>query len=294
MWDEVAELKDRVTKIEINQCKKAVVITGLYTDDIEEKGKFLVAQQVSEFLAETIGFKAAVDDVYEIGNAVPRSKVVVFQSIKDKELIIKFKPLLKEFRNEDDKPYFINEYYGQQQNAVRQRNRQIFKQNEERQDTDKPAMELKGTKLLINGAQYVNKIEPPNPQRLLDLSVEELNNIMGLKICKGPHVDKDENTFRAFVYSVDTFQQVQDAYFKMRICHPKARHILCAYVIPGDELHYTRGCCDDGEHNAAEKVLQAMVHSKMEKTDFHCQILCWEKNRQRPIYLYPKCSRKVY
>ena len=263
MWDEFEVVRERVERLEINYNKRCIILTGLKTHNVRED-KYIAMQEVEEFLQECIGYRPQVEDIYEIGSARPRAKVVVFQSYREKEVIIKFKSLLKDFRNDDNRPYFINEFYGPFQNEKRRRNRQIFKENETNQDEeDKANMQLKGDKLIVEGNLHANKITPPDPQQLMDLTVSKLDEILALPICKGPEITEEDNRFIGFSFCVSNLEQIQDAYFKMRLCHPKARHIMCAYIIDDqDEKSFNnRGCCDDGEHSASNKILDAMISS---------------------------------
>ena len=250
MWDKVEEVKERLDKLEVSQHKRMITLAGLYTDDIYEN-KFVVIQQIADFFADTMGYRPAIDDVYEIGDAMPRMKVVIFQSIKDKGLIMKYKSFLKDFKNESNKSYFVNDFFPPQQNEERRHNRVMLKANEEKAD-NKLNMEIKGGRLLIDGEQYINKVTPPNPQQIVDLSVEELEKVMKARICKGQLVEKDGNQFIAFTYCVESCKQVNEAYLKMRLCYPKARHIMCAYRVKEEELDQNKqGANDDGEHSAS-------------------------------------------
>ena len=263
MWDDFKQISGRVQNLENQYNRKCIVLTGLLTHDIQ-KDKYIAMQEIAEFISDCIGVKPAIEDVYEIGSSYPRTKVVVFQSLKEKNIVMSFKSLLKGLKNEDGKPFYMNEYYGPAQNEERRRNRVLLKENEGNEHSE-VTMELKNGKLLIDGTPFSNKIQPPDPQQIVDLSVKELDSILKIPICKGPEVTKDGNSFRAFSYCVEDFKTVQDAYFKMRICHPKARHIMCAYILPGDpaKKYENHGCCDDGEHSASNKVLQAMIESKI-------------------------------
>ena len=57
---------------------------------------------------------------------------------------------------------------------------------------------------------------------------------------------------------------MEQAYLKIKLSYPKARHIMCAYFLPGDDLHLARGCCDDGEHGAGNKILDFLIRNDLE------------------------------
>ena len=49
----------------------------------------------------------------------------------------------------------------------------------------------------------------------------------------------------------------------MRLCYPTARHIICAYNLPGEKHHRYKGYCDDGEHGAGAKILQYLLDNNL-------------------------------
>ena len=260
MYDQSCETKDRLAKLESNVNRRMVVLTGLSVN----KAKDIARREIDEFLLETLDINQKIEDFYEIGSAQPRAKVLILHSLRDKMKIIRRKSRLNKFVNQHKKPFYINEYYPAETNERRKTERQLYKRNEERPDQYKAEMTIEAGRLKVAGAPYIAKIQPPNPQQLLDISTERLKEILQIPICKGPTLEKEANEFIGFSLCVESFGDVEAAYFKMRICYPKARHIICAYNLPGDDHHYSQGFCDDGEHGAGTKLLDMMVESDIE------------------------------
>ena len=70
--------------------------------------------------------------------------------------------------------------------------------------------------------------------------------------------------FIGFSLATDSIDTVRMGYMKMKLCHPKARHIICAFHIPGEEWHKSRGYCDDVEHGAGTKLLNFLIRNNMQ------------------------------
>ena len=68
-------------------------------------------------------------------------------------------------------------------------------------------------------------------------------------------------------YCIDTdnIQTVREAYFKVRLLHAKAKHIVCAYNLPAaaSKQHLYQDYCDDGDHGVGAILLEAMKKSKV-------------------------------
>ena len=105
----------------------------------------------------------------------------------------------------------------------------------------------------------------PDSEEILDMSPKDLQKVLGLPVCKGDSLEKDGNIFTAYTLAVDSHDKIHDAYLKMRLCNPKARHIICAYWLENEEaeVHHRKGYCDDGEHGAGAKLLDYMCEQNL-------------------------------
>ena len=264
MTDEISESVSRIDKLELNNNRKMAMIVGLYTNGKKNE----VIEQIENFLLTTIGVSVDVDDYFEIGINTPRSKVIILQSLRDKMQIMKYKKLLKEQRNEDRKPYFINDYLPAKQTEDIRRDKNLFKRNEEKEERERSEMTYEEGVLLIDGQPFEPAITPPSIHSMLSVNAEKMDLISKIPICKGNSLEKSENIFTGYTMAVDSLQAIQEAYIKMRLCNPKARHIICAYIIPGQEDHIYKGSCDDGEHGAGETLLNYMLEH-----DLTCRVI---------------------
>ena len=249
------EMEERLRKIELNNHKKMVILTGLYTDEEEEKDN--IRDQIEQFIQQELMIEVEIEDFFELGFNQPTPKVLILNSLREKQRLMNHKQLLKGLKNEDGKSYYLNDYYPPDQKELRKKNKEIFEANENSEN--KKSMELKGSVLKIDDLQYSDKIKSPSAKDILKRSTKEIENIMKIPICKGPEIEKKGNKFRAFTLAVKDHQEIEEAYLKMRVCNPEARHIICAYKLMGIENSFdAENFCDDGEHGAGEKILKLM------------------------------------
>ena len=86
---------------------------------------------------------------------------------------------------------------------------------------------------------------------------------MSEKLTQGDQVIQDGNIFTGFTAAVSNHRQIRELYIKMKLCFPAAKHILCAYWIPGSEPHYNMDFCDDGETGSRRFLLDILKKHNM-------------------------------
>ena len=157
MWDETSEIKGRLAKLELNNSKKTVTITGLDVSSDKEYGR----REIDCFLHNTLGVNLKIEDYYEIGSSTPKTKVVIFHSLRDKLRVMRFKSKLKGFKNESGKPFFINDYYSQEFNEKKKYEKHLKELNDKQKTEDKVEINRQDGLLCIQGEKFVQKIQPP-------------------------------------------------------------------------------------------------------------------------------------
>ena len=134
--------------------------------------------------------------------------------------------------------------------------------------------------LKIGTQVYQNKIRVPAVHEILKLDLEELRQILTIKIGQGKQINEQNSAFLGFTISARSFQEIRQAYSKLKIVHAGARHIVCAFSIPGAEKHHCNDYCDDGETGAGRMLLNMMMENNITSRAIfvvrHCH---GEKNR---------------
>ena len=135
--------------------------------------------------------------------------------------------------------------------------------------------------LKVQGQLYVKCVIPPKPTEILSISMEDFDHTMEMKICKGEQLTTKGNTFIGYLIDANTHQPIRRAYLKLRLMHPRARHIVCAFNIPGIGPHF-QDTCDDDDYGASRPILKAMIDSGIEsKAIFVVRYMGQKLNNER-------------
>ena len=119
--------------------------------------------------------------------------------------------------------------------------------------------------MTIQGQYYKPKVVVPTPKELINLDCEELHRIQKLQLKRGDEFQKEGSRFTAYVAKIDDVQQIREMYIKMKIIQPAARHIPCAYWLPGQQQkHYNQSFVDDGEPGSGRVLLNVLLDKELE------------------------------
>ena len=141
--------------------------------------------------------------------------------------------------------------------------------------------------------EYVPRIVTPDPAAILRKSLPELNEIMGIKLDESlPHYYKN-NKFRAYSLCTSEFSVIQKAYMKVKVNHAEARHIVCAYNIPGLKKYECADGCDDEEYGISSQIVQLLVENDITHRAIFVVRNCGEKLHQERSTQYLLAVRKV-
>ena len=75
----------------------------------------------------------------------------------------------------------------------------------------------------------------------------------------------DGSHFKAYTAKISSYQQIRDFYMKLKLTQPNARHIACAYMLPGDP-HVSRDFHNDGEPGSGRILLELLEKNNKENT----------------------------
>ena len=247
MSTEIKDLTQKVENIELGTSKKMIVISGYR---VTNSKKADVLDELERLFLDHLDLEVYVDDYFFLG----LSTVVEFQSAADKRAVLQRKGRL---RNVMNGKIYINEYTPIVTMEKRKREKQIIQKLDEVAQEQKIDIDIAYTQagLTIQGTPYRKQITPPTPKDLVNLDVKELEHILHLKMVKGKQVVHENSKFQAFLADVTTHGQIRQYYTKLKLTRPTARHIVCAYVIPGP-VHTSCDFHDDGEPGSGRILLQ--------------------------------------
>ena len=254
----ITDMAKRLDNIEMSNARRSATLSGV---EISTK-KHIAIKQVCDFLHDEMEVFVKVEDTYHIGGQ-GTLVVIVFQTIDDKNRAFEQKHLLQHVRGKDGTKIYLNNYLPAAENEKKRRERQIKKENNIRKDTAKNEIEHTKHGLKVGSSVYKKIVQAPDPTDLLKYSVDELDELMKLPTTKGQQIKKLDNYLLAYAIDSNKIQQIRDTYFKIRLLHAKARHIVCVYNIPYSEkeTHIYQDYCEDGEYGVGAPLLEKIVKS---------------------------------
>ena len=81
---------------------------------------------------------------------------------------------------------------------------------------------------------------------------------------KGDELAEKGNKFIGYTLVPSSYQQVQEAYTKVKLLHPAADHVTCAMYMKEVDL-FAQDYCDDGEHGAGRYLLDYLLQNKLKQ-----------------------------
>ena len=141
---------------------------------------------------------------------------------------------------------------------LKQRN-MIWRNKKVTSTAHKIEMSVRKGKLLAAGVECKSKLVVPAADKLLRLQPEEMLELLSIPVKKGIPVVEGGSTFTGYVVDANTFQEVNAAYKYVKYNNMSARHIVCACVIPGENIIEQQEYEDDDEHGAGQKLLDFLV-----------------------------------
>ena len=263
MAHSVNTLEKRVSKLETNLKHPSVMISGLKTSHKKQEAKV----QVEAFLQDNLGLDMEVIDTFNLSSVETSPVVVCVKNQEEKRLILQNKSKLKDTVNAEGKGFFINDHQTPEINETKVHQRQIFQANKRNVASRVDMSFVKGS-LKIQNETYKSKVRVPQPSEFLQLTPQEYDQIMEIKLQQGVKVSEQGNMLVGFTRPVNSFQEINQAYMKMKLKYPQAKHIVCAFKIPGEEQYYCSDYCDDGDHAVGRKILELM-----NKNEVNCRVI---------------------
>ena len=257
----INELDRRVENLELNYMKRSVVLTGL---NMEPSKANFIKEVKHLFQKEMQVTITKLEDVFFLTRRSTSPAVITFQTLADKIEVMKNSKKLNELENYDGKPIYLNDYLPPALNEKKKREAEIYHDNAK--EVNELDMVKKGGRLWIENQPYKKMIETPRVEDLITLSAQQVEQALCTPIVKGQQIDEMENSFIGFMAKATTYEEIKKLYVKMKLSFADARHIVCAYRIPGSRSFECEDYCDDGEHNMGNSLLKWMKSEDIKST----------------------------
>ena len=125
MNDTITDMDKRIDKIELNNMKKSMVVSGFNT----QRSKKKCIEELLHFFAEEMGITPSIEDVFFLTQEKTNPMVVTFTKFSDKLLVYKNTEKIKDLVNEEDKPFFYTDYLPAEMSERKRRENEIFRVN---------------------------------------------------------------------------------------------------------------------------------------------------------------------
>ena len=256
----VIDLERKLDNVERRSMRRALVITGLESDNRQKK----YFEQVAYMLYKMFGYEGVIEDCFKLGQGETKPIVAIVDSISDKLKILQEVNKYRKYcaDNNEQQKIYVSEYLPAKLKETIRRERRVYRDNEKDQAT-KIDMSWAKNGLQVAGEKYKKKVTPPEPTKILTCTDEELDNVCAIELIPGEKTFQEGGSFIAFALAIKSHKEIDQAYMKLRLLFPQAKHISCAYIIPGLPKCYYEDYCDDNEINSGVYLLEILRRSKL-------------------------------
>ena len=255
-----SDMEKKVHQIESNQMKKSVVIYGIQSNESIPK-----CQDKVEKFFEKLGIdNLEITECFKVGTEQNKSIVVSLNTMSQKSRIFQEMNVYKKKMKEAGivQGVFVSDYIQPQIREQRRRERNIHKESVQQGAASN--MNFQGAKLMIDKKQYQDRIKAPIATDILAMNEEQVNNICQTDIQDGQALEYKGSTFKGFILPTNSHLHIDQAYMKLRLMYPHAKHIICCYSITGMPRYEHEGYCDDNEHGGGKVLLSILKESNLQ------------------------------
>ena len=125
-------------------------------------------------------------------------------------------------------------------------------------------MSLEKAKLKVGGVEYKRKVQEPSVKDILCASPAERLECAKLDVITGTSINMHGQVFAGYSIDVTSIREVEIAYTKVKSWNTMARHVICAYRLPGTQFHELQDCVDDDEHGDGLFLLDILNKAEIE------------------------------
>lgn len=160
--------------------------------------------------------------------------------------------------NQKGGKYFVAEHLPEEMNESRRRANKLFSENKRKQPSHKMDMNFSKGRLFINEEQYTKSVYAPTVKDLIKPTEALFNRADEIDIIKGKTTKSNLSRFTSYAAAVESFEDIQAAFTKLRMKFADATHISCAYRLPGANTPQNQDYVDDGEFGCGRTMLKVL------------------------------------
>ena len=275
MSERINELQHRIDNFDINTAKKMVILSGFEGS----QKRTVLRRQLENFFEEEMRMTLIPEDFYFIGSSTPRDIVLILATISQKKMIFKNIELVKNHTNSQGKKLYFRDFLTPRQKEQSNKCRDFMDVMQKKDPVEREEISTQKGQIMIGDSPYQQRVTAPDPTSVLQLSLPKLNIIMGKEVQFGAKLTYKGNQFYGYSLCTDNYEDIQDAYMKIRLNHADCRHVICAYSVPGTNELECNDSCDDEDYGASRPVLKLMLQNAI---------------THRVIFIARRCGSKLH
>ena len=266
----IEELTELTTDLQARSMKYNIVITGILRkkdEDCKKKvERFLtkvlkVTEHVDIIVAHRLGKAMTSPIVARIGNDI--QKKAIFQNVSN----------LQGRKNSNGDFFRVNDQLPGMRQEKDRRRRDIIRDNNRANPSERLELTTKGGQIYITEGETVRPYDsllicPAAVDALEMTQVQIAENACKLdRMGKSGEYTCEGSTFLGFSREIKSIDEVNEWYRVVRMAHSGARHIVCAFRLPGMYKAQCNDFCDDEEWGGGRILLNAL---KFHDIEFRC------------------------
>ena len=258
----IRELQHEITNLQTRSMKYNIIVYGIMRSKKDEDCTALFHKFCQKLLRiqQTINVVVA----HRLGQTVYSPMVVRLANGEDKRLIFEHVSNLKGRKKSSGSFYRVSDQVPGIRKEKDRRRRDILRDNNRLGPSEKLELStVKGILYVKEGSKevvYDSKIVCPPALESLDwlrekcIQANKIISVMG----QSEDIIVDGSKFVAYSREVRTINEVNEGYAALRMKHPGARHIVCAFRMPNMMRAQYNDFCDDEEWGAGRILLKAL------------------------------------
>ena len=270
------ETIERLERMEINNSKRMMSVSGFYADQDKKKAK----KQLSKFFNDEMHINPYIEDLYFVGGSdrLPPNIIITFETVREKQLVYKNIEKIKNLVNKDGAKMYFNDFLTTKQNEMRKKERYIKKENAARDSDLQVDISFKKGILHVDSKPCQDKVRVPDPTQVIKMPLKDLNEVMDLQMNVTPPLIKKGNQISAISIPVQSFEEINKAYLAVKLRNADARHIVAVWNIPTENIYDGQNFCEDDEFGVGIPLLNMLLDNDI---------------THRAIFLVRRCGEKL-
>ena len=218
---------------------------------------------VSKFLTKVMGIQQTVQITKAFRVGGPRSTMILFYLARStlKGLLFKYIGKLTGKVNVNGEYFNLRENLTGAEKEKYRRAREAIFENRSLQFEDRMQLKIKHGQLQVDGHPHTPAIDSLKAETILDWDFTKwqlAKQNYEQRTTTGEAIQIEGSSFQGYSAEFEMLKELKLIYDSVKAMNMDAKHVVCAFHLPGRNFVHLQDGCDDGEHGAARILLNAM------------------------------------